>query len=563
MTFSSVDTIWVLLGAALVFFMQAGFTMVEVGLARNKNTGNLVMKNVIDFCIGSLAFWFIGFGIMFNGGNAFIGLPDFFVQGSYDGAFGNFPGYAFLIFQTVFCATSATIISGAMAERTKFSAYCVYSLMMSLVVYPISGHWIWGGGWLSQLGFHDFAGSTAVHMAGGVAAIIGAKILGARIGKYDANGNSRAIPGQSLSLAAIGVFILWFAWFGFNGCSTVSATGDDTLGLMSKIMVTTNLSAAAGALTCMLLTWMVYKRPDVSMTLNGALGGLVGITAGCDAVTPGGAAIIGVVSGVTLYYCIEFVDKKLRIDDPVGAFGVHGVCGAVGTILTGVFSLDGGLIYGGGVGLLGVQILGVASVALWVTVAMGIVYLAIDATLGLRVSPSEEVLGLDLGEHGIVTDYPGFMSDGGHTSVIASSETPAPNYDNIPAAAAAIAAPAKTEAKLTKVEIVTRPEKFAALKTALHNVGITGMTVTKVMGCGVQRGMSDYYRGVEVAANMLPKICVEIVVSKVPVQAVVEAAKSVLYTGKIGDGKIFVSDVRNVIKVRTGEEGYDALQYSN
>ncbi|MDR2390930.1 MAG: ammonium transporter [Planctomycetota bacterium] len=563
MGFSSVDTIWVLLGAALVFFMQSGFTMVEVGLTRNKNTGNLVMKNLMDFCIGSLAFWFVGFGIMFGGDGSLFGAFDFFVQGNYDGKFGAFPGYAFLIFQTVFCGTSATIISGAMAERTKFSAYCIYSLLMSMIVYPVSGHWIWGRGWLWELGFHDFAGSTAVHMAGGVAAIVGAKILGARIGKYDAKGNSRAIPGHSLSLAALGVFILWFAWFGFNGCSTVSATGDDTLASMSKIMVTTNLAAAAGALACMCLTWLAYGRPDVSMTLNGALGGLVGITAGCDAVTPAGAVAIGLISGIILYYGIEFVDKKLRIDDPVGAFGVHGICGAVGTVLTGVFAIDGGLFYGGGFNMVLIQALGSLSVAVWVAAAMGMVYLVIDNTIGLRVSPSEEIMGLDIEEHGIASDYPGFLADGGHSAVVGGAPAGhAPDYaDAQPVARGE--SPARSGVKLTKVEIITRPEKFAELKIALHAAGITGMTVTKVMGCGVQRGISEYYRGVEVAANMLPKICIEIVVAKVPVRAVIDAAKKVLHTGRIGDGKIFVYDVENAVKVRTGEEGYDALQYTN
>ncbi|MDR1534071.1 MAG: ammonium transporter [Planctomycetota bacterium] len=565
MEFSSVDTIWILLGAILVFFMQSGFAMVEVGLTRNKNTGNLVMKNLMDFCIGSLAFWFVGFGLMFAGTGPLIGGLDFFFQGNYDGKFGNFPGYAFLIFQTVFCGTSATIISGAMAERTKFSAYCLYSLLMSLIIYPVSGHWIWGGGWLAGLGFHDFAGSTAVHMVGGIAALTGAKILGPRIGKYDVNGVSRAIPGQSLSLAALGVFILWFAWFGFNGCSTVSATGNDTIMSMSAIMVTTNLAAAAGALACMLLTWAAYGRPDVSMTLNGALGGLVGITAGCDAVTPAGAVIIGLVSGIVLNYGIEFVDKRLRIDDPVGAFGVHGVCGAVGTILTGLLAVDGGLLYGGGAGMLLTQILGVISVAAWVAVTMTIVFTVLDRLVGLRVSPGEEINGLDIEEHGIVSDYPGFMADGGHTSIIGAGAAPAaiPDYPPEAAGAGREAAKPAAAAKLTRVDIITRPEKFAELKAALHAAGITGMTVTKVMGCGVQRGISEYYRGVEVAANMLPKICVEIVISKVPARAVIEAAKKVLHTGRIGDGKIFVYDVENVVKVRTGEEGYDALQYTS
>lgn len=562
MEFSSVDTIWVLLGAILVFFMQAGFTMVEVGFSRSKNAGNLVMKNLMDFSLGSLVFWAIGFGIMFGaGGNALIGGFDFFVQGNYDDTF---PGNAFLIFQTVFCATAATIISGSMAERTKFSAYIIYSVLMSMIVYPISGHWIWGGGWLSELGFHDFAGSTAVHMVGGVAALVGAKILGARIGKYDKFGKAKAIPGSSLGMGALGVFILWFAWFGFNSCSTVSATGNESLISMSTIMVTTNLSAAASAAAVMFLTWIRYGKPDVSMTLNGALGGLVAITAGCDAVSPLGAAVIGFAAGIVLVYGIEFVDQVLKIDDPVGAFGVHGLCGAFGTIATGLFALDGGLFYGGGTTLLAVQAIGVVAVALWVSVTMGLGYYAINKTIGLRVSASEEVMGLDVEEHGIdAGGYPGFTNSGrftivnGHgTGIVKKIEDELGVED-----AAAIYAGAQAgDRKLTKVAIITRPEKFATLKTAMHEIGITGMTVTKVMGCGVQMGSGEYYRGTEVASHLLPKVCVEMVVSKVPVSAVVAAAKSVLHTGKIGDGKIFISEMEDVVKVRTGERGYDALQ---
>ncbi|MDR3211140.1 MAG: ammonium transporter [Planctomycetota bacterium] len=562
--FSAPDTIWVLLGAALVFFMQAGFTMVEIGFTRNKNTGNMVMKNVMDFCIASMAFWVVGFGLMFGEGTGFIGSVDLFVSQNYDGVFGNFPGLTFLIFQTVFCGTATTIISGGMAERTKFSAYCIYSLMMSLLIYPISGHWIWGGGWLAELGFHDFAGSTAVHMVGGVAALVGAWILGPRIGKYDSHGKANAIPGQSLALGSLGVFILWFAWFGFNGCSTVSASGDDTILSMSSIFVTTNLAAASAALFTMLISWLRYGKPDVSMTLNGALGGLVGITAGCDAVTPGGAVLIGIVSAVVLTYSIEFVDQKLKIDDPVGAFGVHGICGAVGTILVGLLAVDGGVFYGGGWTLFGIQTLGVVSVALWVVVTMGIIYSLVNATIGLRVSPAEEIAGLDIEEHGIVDSYPGYMS-GRYTSVktgnvpVVKTGATAP----APAAKASAAKPADGKGhKITRVDIITRPEKFAILKEAMHSIGIQGMTVTKVMGCGVQQGNSDYYRGVEVASNMLPKLSISIVVSKVPVRDVIETAKKILYTGHIGDGKIFLSDVENAVKVRTGEEGFDALQYS-
>ena len=365
--YSSVDTIWVLLGAALVFFMQAGFAMVETGFTRSKNAGNIIMKNVMDYCIGTVAFWLIGFGLMFAGDGLFIGGFDPFIRGDYSGSF---PSFAFIIFQTVFCATSATIVSGAMAERTKFISYCIYSLLISLFVYPISGHWIWGGGWLASLGFHDFAGSTAVHMVGGVAALIGAMFLGPRIGKYDANGKPKAIPGHSLTLGALGCFILWFCWFGFNGCSTVSMTGDDTLISASKIFVTTNMAAAVATCTTMILTWVRYGKPDVSMTLNGSLAGLVAITAGCDLVTPVGAAIIGLVAGVLVVFAVEFFEKKAKVDDPVGAVSVHGVCGAVGTILTGLFAEEIGLFYGGGFNFLLIQILGVLSVIAWVVVSV-------------------------------------------------------------------------------------------------------------------------------------------------------------------------------------------------
>ena len=405
--FSALDTIWVLIASALVFFMQAGFAMVETGFTRAKNAGNIIMKNLMDFSLGTPVFWFLGFGLMFGtdiGG--LIGLPDLFVQGDYSGGY---PTMAFLIFQTVFAATAATIVSGAMAERTKFSSYCLYSVAISLFVYPISGHWIWGGGWLSQMGFHDFAGSTVVHMVGGVAALVGAKMLGPRIGKYDKDGKPRGIPGHSLTLGALGVFILWFGWFGFNGGSTVAASGDATLLSISNIFVTTNLAAATAACFTMFITWKRYGKPDVSMTLNGALAGLVAITAGCDAVSPMGAFFIGAIAAFTVVFGIEFVDKVLKIDDPVGAIGVHGICGALGTVLVGVFALDGGLLYGGGTALLGVQALGVLAVMAWVGIAMTVVFGLIKATVGLRVPREEELAGLDLVEHGLDSSYADFM----------------------------------------------------------------------------------------------------------------------------------------------------------
>ncbi len=555
--FQSVDVIWTLLAAALVFFMQAGFAMVETGFTRAKNAGNIIMKNLMDFSIGSIVFWVLGFGIMFGTSKyGIIGIPSLFATG--EGVNAGLPGPVFLIFQTVFCATAATIVSGAMAERTKFIAYCIYSLAISAVVYPISGHWIWGGGWLSQLGFHDFAGSTAVHMVGGVAALIGAKIIGPRIGKYDKNGKAKAIPGHSLTLGALGVFILWFGWFGFNGGSTVSATGDNTLIQMGSIFITTNLSAAAAATVAMIITWVRYKKPDVSMTLNAALGGLVAITAGCDAVSPSGAVIIGIVAAFILVFGIEFIDKVLKIDDPVGAIGVHGLCGAAGTILVGVFALDGGLLYGGGVHLLGVQALGVVTVAAWVTVTMLIIFSLIKKTVGLRVSKEEEIIGLDIEEHGLVSSYADFMpiltTSGSGEGATVDIDTAIPTV--IKKSDTAIT----SDAKITKVEIITKQSKFEVLKDTMNSIGVTGMTVTNVLGCGMQKGNKEYYRGVEMEINLLPKIRVEIVICKVPVSTVIEAAKRVLYTGRIGDGKIFVYDVENAIKVRTGEEGYDALQ---
>lgn len=405
--YSSVDTIWVLLGATLVFFMQAGFAMVETGFTRAKNAGNIIMKNLMDFSLGSIIFWILGFGIMFGRDlDGFIGAPDFFVRGNYDSTL---PTPAFLIFQTVFCATSATIVSGAMAERTKFISYCIYSVIISAIIYPISGHWIWGGGWLSQIGFHDFAGSTAVHMVGGVSAFIGAKILGARIGKYTKDGKSKEIAGHNLPIGSLGVFILWFCWFGFNGCSTVSATGDTKILAMSSIFVTTNMAAATAATCVMVVTWIKNKTPNITMTLNGSLGGLVAITAGCDVVSPTGAFAIGLIAGIVIVWSTDFIDKKLKIDDPVGAIAVHGCCGAIGTILTGIFALNGGLLYGGGIHFLGVQIFGVLSVLAWVSITMSIVFTLINKTIGLRVDHNEEITGLDFEEHGLKSSYADFM----------------------------------------------------------------------------------------------------------------------------------------------------------
>ena len=564
---TNVDIGWTLVGAALVFFMQAGFAMVETGLTRAKNAGNIVMKNLMDFCIGTPIYWFIGFGIMFGGTGALIGGLDLFSMKSTD--------YTTMIFQTVFCATSATIVSGAMAERTKFSSYCIYSALISLFVYPISGQWIWGGGWLAQLGFHDFAGSTAVHMVGGVAAFVGAAILGPRIGKYDKNGKPNAILGHSMTLAALGVFILWFCWFGFNGCSTVALSGDGATNA-ARIFYTTNLAAAMATVTVLIITWVRYKKPDVSMTLNGSLAGLVAITAGCDTVTPVGAALIGVIAGFAVVFGIEFVDQKLKVDDPVGAVGVHGICGCLGTILTGLFAYydfgNGeklGLLYGGGIHFFGLQILGVVVVIAWVAVTMTIIFNVLKHTIGLRASAVEEIEGLDIHEHGLASAYADFaltssinnFSGSGTTAI--PTELPkkaVPVDDAVPVQVRSETAPIASDTHLTKITIVAKQSKFDDLKDALNGIGVTGMTVTNVLGCGIQKGKAEFYRGVQMDMNLLPKIQVDVVVSKVAPEKVIATAKKALYTGHIGDGKIFVYNVQNVIKVRTGEEGVDALQ---
>ena len=569
--FSAVNTIWVLLGAALVFFMQAGFAMVETGFTRAKNAGNIIMKNLMDFCIGTPLFWLFGFGIMFGDGKfigAYKGIADStYASAAPDGV----PFFAFLIFQTVFCATAATIVSGAMAERTKFISYCIYSAIISLLVYPIEAHWIWGGGWLADLGFHDFAGSTCVHMAGGVAAFVGAAILGPRIGKYDKNGKAKAIPGHSLTLGALGCFILWFCWFGFNGASTVSMEGD-AIPLAGKVFVTTNLAAAVATITTMIFTWIKYKKPDVSMTLNASLAGLVAITAPCDTVSPVSAAIIGIVAGILVVVGVEFIDH------PVGACGVHMLNGMWGTIAVGLFS-DGtcgekGLFTGGGAHLLGIQLLGMVSVIAWVAITMTIVFQIIKHTIGLRASEQEEILGLDVTEHGLVSSYADFapaMSQAmlsytkddakSVVKVDKSTEPVVPVEKAIKVESYATDAPsADGTPKMTKVAIICKQQKLNDLITALEDIDVTGVTVTNVLGCGMQKGQPEYYRGAVVETNLLPKVKVEVVICKVPTRAVIDAAKAALYTGHIGDGKIFVYNIENVVKIRTNEEGYDALQ---
>ena len=566
--YSGLDTLWVLLGAALVFSMQAGFAMVETGFTRAKNAGNIIMKNLLDVSIGSIAYWVIGFGIMFGGSSALCGTIDLFVlkTGIYD--FGSVPLPVFMIFQTVFCATSATIVSGAMAERTKFSTYCVFSLIISAVVYPISGHWIWGGGWLAQLGFHDFAGSTAVHMVGGLAALIGAAMVGPRIGKFTKDGKPRAIPGHSLTLGALGVFILWTAWFGFNGCSTLGLSSKEAIISAGQIFLNTNMAAATAAVVAMLITWARYKKPDISMTLNGALAGLVGITAGCDAVSTSGSFWIGLICGTAVVFGVEFIEKVLKVDDPVGAIGVHFVCGALGTLLVGLFALDGGLFYGGGFKYLGTQALGVASVIAWVGITMTIVFKILDKTMGLRVSPEEEYLGLDIKEHGVAS-YADFMP----SSLAAADTHPASDF----------VAPSMSEAyadtntggveivdrrteksdsseKMTKATVIINPIKFGVLKEALDGLGITGMTVTHVSGCGKQHGHTEYYRGAELDSTLLPKTQIDVVICKIPVQTFIDTVINALQSGHIGDGKIFLYDVERVIRISSGAQDYDALQ---
>ena len=567
---------WFLIGAALVFWMQAGFAMVETGFTRAKNAGNIIMKNLMDFCIGTVVFSLLGYTLMMGEDTLFglVGLPNMdlwfhFKEFIASPADGSFTGASTFVFNLVFCATTATIVSGAMAERTKFSAYCIYSAVISLFVYPIEAHWIWGGGWLSTLGFHDYAGSCAIHMVGGIAALVGAIFLGPRIGKYvkDASGKVtkvNAIPGHSITLGALGVFILWLGWYGFNGAAATSASE------LAAIFLTTTVAPSVATVTTMLYTWVKNGKPDVSMCLNASLAGLVGVTAGCDAVDALGASIIGIVSGILVVVVVEGLDMKLHIDDPVGAVGVHMANGIWGTIAVGLLATPSapagleGLLYTGSFRLLGVQLLGVLCVAAYAVVMMVITFYVIEKCHGLRTSAEEEMVGLDICEHGLPSAYPDFSPAVDKFSSYAPVEGVAAVTGDVPAAEAVPVKKMPTfeegTPKFTKIEIVCKESRFDALKTALSGLGITGMTVSHVLGCGIQGGKPEYYRGVPVETNLLPKVQVDVVVSKVPVRAVIETAKKVLYTGHIGDGKIFVYDVENVVKVRTGEEGYDALQ---
>ena len=561
--------VWFLIGAALVFFMQAGFAMVETGFTRAKNAGNIIMKNLMDFCIGTVVFVLLGFSLMMAEDYAFgiIGVPNLQILTNF-GAFlegGNAPSF---VFNLVFCATAATIVSGSMAERTKFASYCIYSAVISLFVYPIEAGWVWNSqGWLAQLGFHDFAGSAAIHSVGGITALIGAIMIGPRLGKYLRGKDGKvqkvnAIPGHSITLGALGCFILWFGWYGFNGAAAWDGKS------LASIFVTTTVAPAVATVTTMILTWIKNGKPDVSMCINGSLAGLVGITAGCDALDAFGSAIVGIVSGILVVIVVEFLDLKCHIDDPVGAVGVHFANGVWGTVAVGLLANPAapagleGLFYTGKVRLLGLQCLGIICILAWTALMMSLTFLVIKKTIGLRVTQEEEIKGLDKTEHGLPSAYADFLPaveslDYGYEEAVAVP-------GDVPVAEAIPVKKVPTfdedRPKFTKVEIICKESRFEALKAAMIDIGIAGMTVSHVLGCGWQKGTPEYYRGVQVEASLLPKIQVDIVVSKVPVRSVIETAKKVLYTGNIGDGKIFVYDVENVVKVRTGEEGYDALQ---
>ena len=559
--------VWFLLGAALVFWMQAGFAMVETGFTRAKNTGNIIMKNLMDFCIGTVVFILIGFGL-FLGENAFFGLigkPNWQIFTDY----GNFDWSGF-VFNLLFCATTATIVSGAMAERTKFLSYCVYSAVISAVIYPIEAHWTWGGGWLAQLGFHDFAGSNCIHMVGGICALIGAAMVGPRIGKFTRGKDGKvtdvhAFPGHNIPIGALGVFILWLGWYGFNGAAATSVAQ------LGSIFVATTIAPAVATVTCMIFTWIKYGKPDVSMCLNASLAGLVAITAPCDVADALGASIIGIVAGLLVVFGVWLLDYKLHVDDPVGAVAVHCFNGIWGTIAVGLFANPAvpgysiankageqlaGLFYGGGFECLGLQLLGMISTIAWTVVTITILFTVIKKIFGLRVTAEEEIVGLDKLEHGLDSGYAGFA-----TTYSTEEVEEAENAGiEIPALSVPVSGTTSKEAIAHKVVIVTRQNKFDRLKAAMNEIGITGMTVSNVMGCGMQKGASEYYRGAPVEINLLPKIKVETVISKVPVDTVIEAARKALYTGHIGDGKIFISDVTGVVKIRTGETGYDALQ---
>ncbi len=568
--------VWFLIGAALVFWMQAGFAMVEAGFARAKNAGNILMKNLMDFCIGCCMFILIGFGLLLGEDvMGFIGAPGFDI-------FTNYAGFDWsnFVFNLVFCATTATIVSGAMAERTKFLSYCVYSGVISALIYPVEAHWIWGGGWLADLGFHDFAGSCAIHMVGGIAAIVGAKMVGPRIGKFEKDKEGRitkvnAFPGHNIVVGALGVFILWLGWYGFNGAACTSVDQ------LASVFVTTTIAPSIATVVCMIFTWIKYGKPDVSMCLNASLAGLVAITAPCDVTDAFGAIVIGAVSGLIVCFGVWFLDNKLHIDDPVGAVAVHMMNGIWGTLATGLFATTSapgndeltGLFYGGGFKLLAIQFLGFISVAAWTFITMVVVFSVIKAIFGLRVSEEEEIEGLDVMEHGLTSAYAGFsIVDMTEASMVANENTnlgvgeyeeasPAMRKAAVPVEnVSAVTAGTSLDSGIHKVVIITKLSRYDKIKKALNALGITGITVTQVTGCGIQKGTGQMYRGVEMDLTLLPKIKLEVVVSGIPVESVIETAKKTLYTGKIGDGKIFVYPVSRVVKIRTGEEDFEALQ---
>ena len=575
---SEIFGVWFLIGAALVFWMQAGFAMVETGFTRAKNAGNIIMKNLMDFCIGTVVFILIGFGLLLGEDLAgFIGKPGFDIFTAYESF-----DWSNFVFNLVFCATTATIVSGAMAERTKFLSYCIYSAVISALIYPIEAHWIWGGGWLSQLGFHDFAGSCAIHMVGGISALVGAKILGPRIGKFTKDKSGKitkvnAFPGHSIPLGALGVFILWLGWYGFNGaaCTSVEQLG--------SVFVTTTIAPAVATVVCMIFTWIKYGKPDVSMCLNASLAGLVAITAPCDVTDAFGAIVIGAVAGLLVVFGVWLLDYKLRIDDPVGAVAVHCMNGIWGTIAVGLFATPSapgysiadasgnqlaGLFYGGGVKLLGLQLIGFVSVAAWTAVTITVVFFVIKALVGLRVTEEEEIVGLDSKEHGLASAYAGFsiidvsggVMDVNENTDLGESEYDAASEAKKNAAVSVVEVPSVSASGIYKVVIIAKMNRYDTLRKTMNDLGVTGMTVTNVMGCGIQKGAGEMYRGVEMDATLLPKIKVEVVVSKIPVAEVITAAKKALYTGHIGDGKIFVYNVDKVVKIRTGEEDFAALQ---
>jgi len=562
--------VWFLIGAALVFWMQAGFAMVEAGFTRAKNTGNILMKNLMDFCIGTVVFILIGFSLLLGEDVVgLIGKPGFDIFTAYESF-----DWSNFVFNLVFCATTATIVSGAMAERTKFLSYCVYSAVISALIYPIEAHWIWGGGWLAQMGFHDFAGSCAIHMVGGISALIGAKILGPRIGKFEKDKSGEitkvnAFPGHNLALGCLGCFILWLGWYGFNGAACTS------LDQLASVFVTTTIAPAVATVVCMIFTWIKYGKPDISMCLNASLAGLVAITAPCDVTDAFGAIIIGGVAGLLVCFGVWFLDYKLHIDDPVGAVAVHCLNGIWGTIAVGLFATKtapdseiAGLFYGGGFKQLGIQLVGFVSVAAWTAVTITIAFFIIKAIFGLRVSEEEEIIGLDSTEHGLPSAYAGFsIMDISNTMTMDINENTSLGSDAYEeaseakkAASVPVVHPVVSDTGINKVVIIAKASRFDALKKAMNDLGVTGMTMTQVMGCGIQKGLGEKYRGVEMDATLLPKIKVEVVVSKIPVESVIESAKKALYTGHIGDGKIFVYPVEKVVKIRTGEEDYDALQ---